>query len=110
MRAFLEIGGAVFTLLGVVIGVYATFLMTKFYHPFGLRDFLKSIGRVLFGTATFQEKKDTLYINFATALAKLTPEDKAASLRGIYWLFLGFILQTIGATLITIDAFLINVG
>jgi len=108
MRAVLEIGGAALTLLGVLIGVYGTFVMTKFYHPYGPVGFLVSMIRMIGRMLVFQGKKNKEHVDVAAAFAELTPEKKGESLSGAHWLFLGFFLETLGAALITVDACIVN--
>src|ERR1700719_4536877 len=100
MKAWLEVGGALLTLVGVVIGVYGTFLMTKFYHPYAPVGFVVSMVRMLGRILIGQAKRNQEHSDVAAVFAELTPEKKGESLSGAHWLFIGFFLQTIGATLI----------
>ena len=99
MKAVLEISGAVLTLIGVVIGVYGTYIMTKFNHPYGPLGFVKSMCRMLWRMIFFQEQKTVRHNAVAAKFAALRPEEKGESLSGIQWVFVGFVLQTIGAAL-----------
>lgn len=107
MKADLEIIGAVLTLLGVVVGVLGTYLMTKFYHPFGPLGFTKSMARTIIGMI-FEREKTERYIEVAGKFAKLKEENKGESLVGLHWVFFGFSLQTLGAILIMIDVVWLN--
>ena len=89
MKAFLEIGGASLTLIGVVVGVYGTYLMTKFYHPYGPLGFTKSIVKMLWRTLFFQSERAKRHNEVAAKFAKLREEDKGESLAGVHWLFVG---------------------
>jgi hypothetical protein len=108
VKAFLEIGGALLTLAGVVLGVYGTFLMTKFIHPYGPIGFfvsmLRMIGRSLIG----RRDRNKEHAEVAAAFAELIDEKKGEILSGTQWVFFGFFLQTMGAVLIAIDAFCLN--
>jgi hypothetical protein len=108
VKAWLEVGGAIFTLAGVLVGVYGTFVMTKFYHPYGPIGFVVSMIRMLGRLIIGQGKKNQEHSDVAAAFAELTPEKKGESLTGAHWLFIGFFLQTIGALLIMADAWIVN--
>jgi hypothetical protein len=104
LKAFLEITSAIFGLLGVVAGVYGTWVMTKWTHVYGFWGFLWNILTLLFHKADSQRRKNEI----ATKLAELEKEKKGESLSGLYFVFLGFVLQTIGAILLAIDAVWLN--
>ena len=109
MKAVLEITGAVLTLLGVVIGVYGTYLMTKFSHPFGPLGFTISMARTISGMMFGERENTKRYIEIAGKFAALKEQDKGESFVGLHWLFFGFFLQTLGAILIMIDVAWLNV-
>jgi len=44
----------------------------------------------------------------AAILSKLKDENKAVSLHGLEWIFFGFVLQTLGAILLVVDACWVN--
>jgi hypothetical protein len=104
LKAFLEIGGAGLTLLGVVVSVYGTFVLTQWTHTYSLVDFLKSTVKMFFRKAKRQERINQV----ATALTEGKDEEKAKSLAGLQWVFLGFVLQAFGSILLTIDAVWVN--
>jgi hypothetical protein len=108
VKAWLEVGGAAFSLAGVLVGVYGTFVMTKFYHPYGPVGFVVSMARMLGRLIIGQSKRNQEHSDVAAAFAELTPEKKGESLTGAHWLFIGFFLQTIGAFLIVADAWIVN--
>jgi hypothetical protein len=108
MRAWIEMGSAALTLCGVVAGVYGTFLMTKFYHPYGLFGFLASVIRSGLHRITGQKKKQDLHLEIETAFGGITKEKRGESLYGIQWVFIGFFLQTVGAILILLDTWILN--
>jgi hypothetical protein len=108
MKAFLEIGAAVLSLVGVIIGVWGTYLLTKFTHPLGFWAFtvgvIQMFGRKLGGQGEYNKRvHDT-----AVILSRMRPEDKAESLHGLHWIFFGFILQTLGAVMAAVDAMWVN--
>jgi hypothetical protein len=108
VKAWIEIGGALLTLAGVVIGVYGTFLMTKFYHPYSIPGFVVSVIRNAWLTLTGQKEKKALHAEIATKFASITAESRGESLYGIQWVFFGFFLQTVGAVLILADTLVLN--
>ena len=108
LRGWLEILGAGFSLIGVLIGVYGTYLLTKFYHPYATGGFAKSVMRMLWLKASRRFEEDERKTKVESALGAMRKENKAKSLTGIYWVFIGFIFQTVGALLITIDVGIAN--
>jgi hypothetical protein len=103
LKAALETGAAGLTLAGVFVGVYGTYKMTKFYHPYRWAGFVKSVVMTMYRDLTGQEDKVNRHNRVAAKLAGMTPEDKADSLRGVEWVFVGFLLQTGGAIIVLID-------
>jgi hypothetical protein len=110
LRAWIEVGGALFTLIGVVIGVYGTFLMTKFYHPYSFSGFIKSLVNMLGRAITGQQRRNELHVDIAAEFGKLNQEKKGETLSGANWLFVGFFFQTVGAVLAFIDFLMVNFG
>jgi hypothetical protein len=108
LKACLEIGAALVTLIGVVIGVYGTYVLTMWTHPMGFWAFNQSV-LIMFARKIVGKDDMTARVNrVATKLAEMKPENKAESLHGLHWIFLGFVLQTIGALLLAIDAVCVN--
>src|SRR5690348_16966181 len=107
-KAILEIGGAVFSLAGVAVGVYGTYLTTKFLHPYTATGFVKSMVRMMWRKATRQNEKNLRNQRVAAAIAIMSPENKAESYTGVHWLFVGFVFQTVGAIMILIDSICVN--
>jgi hypothetical protein len=105
-KAVVEISAAALSLVGVLVGVYGTYVLTKWYHPFGWWSFTMSIVVMFWRKITFAEAKSERVNKTAAALAGMTPENRAESLHGLHWIFLGFLLQTAGAALAMVDAFL----
>jgi hypothetical protein len=104
-----EIGGAVLSLLGVVVSVYGTYLMTKWYHPYKWAGFVKSVALSVWREIAGEGEKTARHNRVAALMAEMTPENKAESLNGIHWVFFGFLLQAIGALLILGDVVWLNV-
>jgi hypothetical protein len=109
-RATVEILAAIFSLAGVVIGTHGTYMLTRWYHPFSEGGFLASLRRMIWRKLTGKRAELARHLRVSNALAKLKPEDESHSLDGIYWVFVGFVLQTFGAVLVLIDALIINLG
>ncbi len=105
MIAFLiKICAAGLLLLGVLVAVYGTYLMTLAYHPFKTKlDLVKNILRVSWLFATFRFRAAHELVDTVEQFAEVNPEDRTKSLRGIYFLFLSFVLQTAGSILAVID-------
>jgi|SRR5579864_43885 len=110
MKAFLEIAGAVLTLIGVAVGVYGTYLMTKFTQPFGPLGFMKSMVRTVMLMLLGETDKKNHYVSVASTFAKLKEENKGETLVGVHWVFFGFFLQTWGAILILVDVLIVNLS
>lgn len=108
MKTYLEVGAAGLTLLGVIVGVYGTYILTKWTHPLGWWGFNWSV-LVMFGRKLIGRDDETTRINeVSTRLATMSAENKAESLHGLHWVFFGFVLQTIGAVLLVIDSIWVN--
>jgi hypothetical protein len=108
MKPCLEIFAAIFSLLGVIVGVRGTYLLTSWTHTYDWWNFTLSIAKMFWRKLICQEDKNKRVEKTSAILAKLNDENKAESLHGLEWVFLGFILQTVGAILTAIDAFWIN--
>jgi hypothetical protein len=106
MRLAIRVGVAIFTFLGVVIGVAGTLLMTRVYHPYTswqiFRNMFGVIGRWLFRG---REEADAL-LDASAVLGEVNRENRSRSLLGLYLLILSFMCQTLGAALAIVDALL----
>lgn len=95
--------GPAITLLGVLVGAYATLLMCREYHPFGTWSVFGHLwwiaGKLLVGKT--QEVRTAL--RAASEFAQINPANKYRSLAGVYMLVFSFFVQTIGSLLILID-------
>ncbi|HZE82385.1 MAG TPA: hypothetical protein VE604_15905 [Candidatus Polarisedimenticolia bacterium] len=98
----IKLGAAVFLLAGVAVAVYGTYLMTTAYHPFKTFDLIKNVIRTFFRLSTFRWRKAKALITDVSNL-EVNKEDRAKSLMGVYFLFLSFVLQTVGAVLAVLD-------
>src|ERR1700746_3146863 len=61
--------------------------------------FVKSIIMTMYRDLTGQGDKINRHNQVAAKIAEMTSEDKADSLSGVEWIFVGFLLQTVGAIL-----------
>ena len=104
MKASLEIASAVFGLLGVIAGVYGTWIMTRWTHVYRFWGFTWNTLTLLLHRSKREERKNQI----ATKFAELEKEKKADSLSGLYYVFLGFVFQTVGAILLLIDVVWLN--
>lgn len=102
----LELVSSLIGVVGTSASMWGTFLLTRFYHTFSARDVLRVVARwtgafLLFhSTAVAQEARGI------AALSSITEEKKAISLVGIYWVFVGFLLQGASLLLLTVDVLL----
>ena len=103
MKALLHWSGPVITLLGVVVGAYATLLMCREYHPFTNRGMIRHLfwmaGQLILGKR--EEVRSALLT--ASAFAHENAANKTRTLAGVYVLVFSFFIQTLGALLIVID-------
>jgi hypothetical protein len=103
IRALIQVLGPVTTLVGVLLSVWGTYLLTRWYHPFGFLDFIKSVFQV---TALFIARRRRRAIDVTRAAARfgdLNEENRAESLIGLCFIFVGFVLQAVGAVCWGID-------
>ena len=107
-KATVEILAAILSLAGVIVSTHGTYLLTRWYHPFTEGGFVASLRRMMWRKMRGKNEELSRHLRVTTALAKLRPEDKSRSLDGIYWVFVGFVLQTIGALLVLLDVLIIN--
>jgi hypothetical protein len=106
LRSAIRIGAAIFTLLGVVVGVVGTMQMTRMYHPYTLRQVSWSILGVIWTWVTSGPSKAEAFLKDSAALGEINPENRFRSLAGLYLLILSFVFQTLGASLSVVDALL----
>lgn len=101
--AILHWSGPIISLLGVLVGAYATLLMCREYHPFGTWGV---IGHLLWlagkaGRGRMNEVRNAL--KAASEFAEVNRVNRYRSLAGVYVLVFSFFVQTAGAILILID-------
>jgi hypothetical protein len=93
----IQILGPVTTFSGVILSIWGTYLLTRWYHPFKLRGFLQFIFQVT-GMFIVGRKVEAIHrTEVATKLGRVNREKRAVSLIGLYLIFVGFIFQGIGA-------------
>ena len=105
-RMAVRLGAAGFALLGVVVGIVGTLLMTRMYHPYTSTQIFRNIFGVLkrFVLSGRQEAENLLQAS--SDLGEINKENRARSLFGLYLLICSFFLQTLGAVLGVLDAML----
>jgi len=101
MKTFCHVGGPILVLLGTLVSVGGSFLMTRFYHPFGPINFARSLRRIIW--LVISRQKQTLAKVMAGAPQFANDENKARSLAGVYILFSGLAVQSLGAILVLCD-------
>jgi hypothetical protein len=101
----IKLCAALFSLVGVVLGVVGTYLMTSAYHPFNAQAATYDFLHVVFLFLTFRWKRGLRTIGDAAFFGEVNPEDRRRSLLGIYVLGVSFLFQTAGALLFVVDVF-----
>ena len=95
-RDIIQLAGPAITIIGILLSIYGTYSLTSWYHPLKLGGFLfavfKGTGWVLIG-----EKAKALQVTKAAMRLGAKHERRARSLIGIYFIFVGFVLQAVGA-------------
>ena len=104
IRHAIQLLGPALTILGVLLSSWGTYRLTRWYHPFTAGGFWTTIGRVVILSFRGEILKLLKEAEIATIFASSNPEAKAESLLGVYYIFLGFILQLIGACFWGVDA------
>ncbi len=100
MKEVLEVSGAVFTLLGGLIGAYGTYFVTKWYHPFQGLDFMGSLIAIAARLFLGRKRAAIAEIQAEATFGELNKEQKAESLFGAYLVLIGFAVQSAGALLL----------
>lgn len=118
-----SIGGPIVALLGVGSSVWGTYLLTKWYHPFSETGFMEHLKDSPFLAMALLERKQKRIggetsqsearpsageralqeLEAVVELGAINLEKRAVSLVGIDLIFIGFVLQAIGATLSLAD-------
>jgi hypothetical protein len=103
IRHAVQLLGPAVTAAGIALSIYGTFLLTRWYHPFSVTGFLSTLWNLvvllLRGEAArvFEEAKT------ASRIGLVNEEQRAESLVGIYFIFLGFVLQLVGTGFWALD-------
>ena len=103
-RICVHLGAPIATGIGVILGVIGTYLICKPYHPFGVWGLVRHIFSLIPYAIQKGPSQARGLVGTASRLSAINEEDRAKSLVGVYFIFLGFIMQAIGALLWTIDA------
>lgn len=119
-----SIGGPLITMIGVFVSVMGTYLMTKWYHPYTGQSFVDHIVESpMLAMVLFQKKRENIpgeepqpesaaettakklldKIERIAKLAETNKERRAVTLVGIDMVFIGFILQALGAVSSLVD-------
>lgn len=84
--------------------MWGTYLLTRWYHLFSATGFWSAIWRIIVLSAKLDMASFIREAEIATKLGSVHPEAKAESLVGVYYIFLGFVLQLGGARFWGADA------
>lgn len=95
--------GPVITLLGVILGAYATLLMCREYHPFGTLAVIRHLLWIMRKLAVGKTLDVRAALKAATDFARINPANRYRTLAGVYLLVFSFFVQTLGAVLILLD-------
>jgi hypothetical protein len=98
-RAWIQLIGPAITLFGIALSIWGTFLLTRWYHIFGHpKKFAKAVSIITFLVLTNRMKEATQFIEVATEYGKkLNEEHRAQSMVGLCLIFVGFVVQAVGA-------------
>jgi hypothetical protein len=91
----------------MVLGVWGTLQISAPYHPFSVPGFVRHVLGVIWELC-HGSRRAMLRVKIASKLGAVNEEDRAKSLVGVYLVFLGFVLQSIGAVLWSLDAILVT--
>jgi hypothetical protein len=114
LHTTLSVGGPLVTLIGVAVSVLGTYLLTKKYHPWTPGDYLRHLSdSPFFAMALLERKHDAIRseslsqpsesdrkleeLRLIARAGEVNPERGSVSLVGIDMIFIGFVLQAIGA-------------
>ncbi len=84
IRHLVQILGVAFSVIGILPGIWGTYLLTHLYHPFESSDFTSTIWR--FVCLFVRGDHRTIYkeARVATDFAELNPERKSHALVGVH--------------------------
>jgi hypothetical protein len=97
IRTIDQILGPATTLIGVLLSIWGTYLLTHWYHPFEFLDFLKSVLQVTTMYMFGRRDRAMKIVRAATKFGGLNEEKRYESLVGLCFIFVGFVLQAVGA-------------
>jgi hypothetical protein len=123
LQALFWLGGSLLTLLGVVVSIFGTYLLTRALHPFPVSDFIEHVvesprfamallakwrlskpAGILAPEQLFAEwQKQLEKLNRLADLAEANPERRAVSLVGVDLIFIGFVLQLVAGVFLLVD-------
>jgi hypothetical protein len=124
LHASFSIAGPLITLIGVIVSVLGTYLLTKWYHPYTEHGFIDHLleapllAMIILQKekpptpgeeaqpSSPQEKKAERMLKKLDGIAKVAEynkERRSVSLVGVDLIFIGFVLQGVGAVCSLID-------
>ena len=96
IKFVLDLGSQILLLTGLVVSIWGTFQLTRFYHSYDFASFTRETLKLIVLTIFGKSDLVSLRAKVANQLGEITPEQKANSLIGIYWIFIGFVFQVLG--------------
>lgn len=84
---------------GSVLGMSAAIRMANGYHPFTTSGFLGHLLSLTWRVATFDRAGWKREVEAAVEVSRHKAENRAALLGGLYLLFLAFLLELLGSTM-----------
>jgi hypothetical protein len=94
-KHILEFISVAIGLAGTIVSILGTYFPTRFYHPFSPLGFLRTIAAWTGWFIRFDFASVEKHAVITSRLGEVTPERRAQSLIGIYWIFVGFALQAV---------------
>ena len=90
--------GFLLSIAGATLGIVGVLMMARSYHPFSLAGFAKQGLRIVWKMVRQGPDAVVRSAEIAARLGELNDERRGYSLLGLYFVFLGFCLQMLGAT------------
>jgi len=110
LRFLVSLGAPAFSVLGILVSAYGTYLITRFFHGMPMWEFAKSATYIAWLYIRRRSEEGKALVGSAASFGeKFGSEDKRESLAGLYVVFAGLALQGVGDVLWVLDAVLPSV-
>ena len=106
IRLWISIGVPVLSLAGVCLGAVGALTICRPYFPFSEWQLPRHMLGVAWYYVTGKGDLARRVMSTTVSFGELNPEDRTASFTGVYFIFLGFILQAVGCAFWGLDALL----